>query len=188
LNQSRETEQIKGGGVGDCLTLNFSAGNEGLLFGWSGLDVPVQIFGEFVEDGIPINGIGIGETVLEICQGAGGGNDQGADGLDFFEGELAVKHVIRETVEEDTEEGGFLGECDAGGGIKKGVPFFGGNAALVEAVGDRVAVAFRSADESRVWSAAGRIGIVNSPGFTGLAFGGDGRAFGFGMGHCVVSF
>ena len=161
------------------------------LSGWlgeGGLDIPAPFLSEFVEGGVPVDGIGIGEAILEIAEGAGAGDDERGDGPDFFHGEIAVDEVISETVKENAEEDGFLGEGDVSAGFEEGIAFFRRDAALVIAVGDGVAVARGSADEAGVWGAAGWIGMMDGPGFARFAFGGDGGAFGYGGGHCDVSF
>ena len=48
--------------------------------GWRALDIPVPLFGELVEGGVPIDGVGVGEVFLEEGEGAGAGEDERGDG------------------------------------------------------------------------------------------------------------
>ena len=90
-----------------------------IWLGEGGLEVPAPFLGQFVEGGIPVEGIGIGKAILEIAEGAGAGDDEGGDGPDFFQGEIGVDEVSSETVKEDAEEDSFLGEGDVCAGLEK---------------------------------------------------------------------
>ena len=110
--------------------------------GWFALDVPVPLFGQLVEGGVPVDGIGIREVFLEGGEGASAGEDEGRDGGHFIGGGFFVGEIVGQAMQDDADEDGFLGEINAFGFGEEGRDFFSLHSALVVAVGGGVCVAF----------------------------------------------
>ena len=119
-----------------------------------GSNVPAPFFAQRIERGVPIDGVRIGEVLLEGREGAGASEDERGDSEYFLGGEVAAQKIVLEAAEDDADKNSFLGEINVFGSSKKGGEFGVGNATLVVAVGDGVGIAFRRAGKAGMGSTA----------------------------------